>query len=162
MNSTRTPSTMCANTHGTLCFRADFNQILSRVALKQGLRTTAKVSTLPGRSIQVEATVEPFYRDAVVLLSPPLPSVLLSSHRATHRLSHVPQIRLVKVMLNPLSDDIRVFKLCTGHGGSRLAREVEFMTGLPEVGFLLRTSFSMTMGFFTGCSATTIPHCPSS
>lgn len=39
-------------------------------------------------------------------------------------------------MLDPLSDDVRVLKLCSG--GSRLLKEVEFMTRLPEVDFLLR------------------------
>ncbi|KAJ7036975.1 kinase-like domain-containing protein [Mycena alexandri] len=110
------------------------DEILRRVQPNPGLRTIIKFQTLPDGSLDVENVgVESFHPDACVLPNPvSLPSVQMSSLRASHRLRQAPHILLVK----PLSDPaVRVLKLC--NGGSRVAEEIEFMSRLPEVDFLL-------------------------
>ncbi|KAJ7080299.1 hypothetical protein C8R44DRAFT_992480 [Mycena epipterygia] len=116
--------------------------ILDRVQTKPGLRTHVEFRTLPGGSLHIEARLGPMYPDAQVLSnSVPLPSVPLSSLRCTHQLAHNPNIFLVKTVLDPLSDDVRVFK--TSNGQSSLVEEVEFMACLPDVDFLLRPTHTV-------------------
>ncbi|KAJ7224694.1 kinase-like domain-containing protein [Mycena pura] len=88
------------------------DQILHRVQPNPGLRTIIKFQTLPDGSFDVEN---------------------MSSLRATHRLRQAPHVLLVKPLSEPA---VRVLKLC--NGGSRVAEEIEFMSRLPEVDFLLR------------------------
>jgi hypothetical protein len=108
----------CVNTLPIL-FRADatrFDQILRRVQLKQGAQTSVDFKTLPGGSPSVEATVGPFYPDALVLPNPvSLPSVLLSSLRRTHKLRTAPHVCLVEIT----SDSVTVL---TTYGSSNASR----------------------------------------
>ncbi|KAJ7022528.1 kinase-like domain-containing protein [Mycena alexandri] len=122
---------------GTPLDKDTIELILDRVQPKQGARTTVDFKTLPEGSLSVKANVGPFYPDARVLASPSsLPSVLLSSLRRTHKLSSAPHVCLVKTISDAVSDDVRVFKRCTHEFG--LDKELQFMTRLPDVDFVLR------------------------
>ncbi|KAJ7758624.1 hypothetical protein B0H16DRAFT_1720713 [Mycena metata] len=95
-----------------------------------------RFSTAYSQSRDAEASDGPFYPDARVLpASVSLPSVFLSSLRATHRLRDSPHILLVKTKID---DDVRVLKMCQ-NGGSHLIKEAGFMARLPETDFLVRS-----------------------
>ncbi|KAJ7266056.1 kinase-like domain-containing protein [Mycena rebaudengoi] len=114
---------------GTALDEDTMDLILRRVQPKQGVQTSVDFKTLPGGSLSVEAKVGPFYPDALPLPNPvSLPSVLLSSLRRTHNLSAAPP--------HADSDGVRVFKRITH--GTTFVQELEFVTCLPEVDFLLR------------------------
>ncbi|KAJ7065504.1 kinase-like domain-containing protein [Mycena amicta] len=112
--------------------------ILDRVQPKQGVRTTVDFKTLPGDSLSVEENVGPFYPDTCLLPNPVsfIPSVLLSSLRCTHKLRSARNVYLVKTTSDDVSDGVWVFKRCTD--APEFVKELEFMTHLPEVDFLLR------------------------
>ncbi|KAJ7107459.1 hypothetical protein C8R44DRAFT_744644 [Mycena epipterygia] len=111
--------------------------ILSHVQTKPGLRTFIEFRTLPDGSFHVEYHLRPLQPDAKALPNPnPLPSAPLSSLQCTHELTLAPSIFLVKIMSDHPSDNDWFFK--TSASQSALINEVEFMTSLPEIDFLLR------------------------
>ncbi|KAJ6629045.1 hypothetical protein B0H10DRAFT_1987684 [Mycena sp. CBHHK59/15] len=125
--------------------------ILSRVQTKPGYRTHVEFRTLPNGSFHVEARLGPFNPEAQVLPNPvSFPSVPLSSLRCTHQLACHTHIFLVKISSDALSDDVRVFK--TSRAESSLVEEVEFMSRLPDVDFVLRPTHIVSdeAGIFHG------------
>ncbi|KAJ7263593.1 kinase-like domain-containing protein [Mycena haematopus] len=123
------------------------DKILELVKLEKGSRTIVDFHTVPD-GLHVETKRETFYRGTCLLPSPPpLPSVLLSSLRATHYLPQSPHVMLVKI---PLSQEVRVLKI--NLGGNDMPQDIEYMTGLPEVDFLVRPTHVVVdeAGFFNG------------
>ncbi|KAJ7197379.1 kinase-like domain-containing protein [Mycena pura] len=112
--------------------------ILRRVQPKQGVQTSVDFKTLHGGSLSVEARVEPFYPDALLLPNPvsAISPVLLSSLRCTHKLRTATHVYLVKITSETVSDNVWVFKRIT-HGPT-FVKELDFVTRLPDVDFLLR------------------------
>ncbi|KAJ7737235.1 hypothetical protein DFH07DRAFT_985621 [Mycena maculata] len=85
--------------------------ILSRVQTTPGYRTHVEFRTLPNGSFHIEARQGPFNPEAQALPNPvSFPSVPLSSLRCTHQLACSTHVFLVKISLDALSDDVRVFK----------------------------------------------------
>ncbi|KAJ7712269.1 kinase-like domain-containing protein [Mycena metata] len=113
-------------------------QILASVEKQLGWQTHVTIETHVDGGLLITHELKPLEKGEVLSAPFPLPVVALSSLRATHRFENYPHIFVVNT-ITPEHTGISVFKaFADAIAVNVTVRDVEFMSRLPVVDFLLR------------------------
>ncbi|KAJ7747816.1 kinase-like domain-containing protein [Mycena metata] len=117
-------------------------RILAEVQWKSGWLTKVQIRTLADGSFDIKQHFEPNIQGLILPKHVTLPSIALSSLHPTHRLMSHHSLYVVKTSLD-CSADVSVFK---GLDHGCRAEDVEFISHLPDVDFLLRPTHLVVDG----------------